>query len=58
MTSLRDLLRDESGQNRTDYTLLAFGGVALLLLVLVLVGIDMRDVTRWVNRLENLLFRR
>ena len=58
MTSLRGLLADESGQNRTDYTLLALGGVALLLLVLVLVGTDFADVTRWLRRLGNLLLTR
>jgi len=58
LTSLRDLLGAESGQHRADYTLLIVGGLALLVFVLILAGVDMSDLLRWVDRLEFMLFKR
>jgi hypothetical protein len=58
MTGLRDLLGAESGQHRADYTLLVVGGLALLVFVLILAGVDMSDLLRLVDKLEYMLFRR
>jgi hypothetical protein len=58
LARLRDVLGAESGQKRADYALLAVGGIVLLIFVLMLVGVDMSDFLRLVDRLEYMLFRR
>jgi hypothetical protein len=55
---LRDVVGTDSGQQRADYALLALGGIVLLFFVLILVGVDMSDFLRLVDRLEWMLLRR